>query len=62
MTDLSWGGGVEGIEKVKNDSQVSGKRNWIDVTKIGNSRREDLKWGIKSAASDVISLMSVRFP
>lgn len=62
MTDLSWGRGVEGIEKVKNDSQVSGKRNWIDVTKIGNSRREDLKGGIKSAASDVISLMSVRFP
>lgn len=62
MTDLSWGRGVEGIEKVKNDSQVCGKRNWIDVTKIGNSRREDWKGGIKSAVSDIISLMSVRFP
>lgn len=62
MTDLSWDGGAGGIEKVKNGSQVSGKKNWIDVTKIGNSRREDLKEGIKRAVSDVISLMSVRFP
>lgn len=58
--ELGWGG--EGIEKVKNDSQVSGKRNWMDGTETGNSRREGLKGRIKSAVSDITSLTSVRFP
>lgn len=26
-------------------TQVSGKRNWMDVTETGHSRREDLKKG-----------------
>lgn len=79
MKNLSYGLEVEGtvlsdrfelrqrneeIEGIKNESHVSGKRNWMDVTEIGNSRREDLKKGrIKSAISDTISLICLwHFP